>query len=66
MSGDVVVMLGALELEYRAVRDLLSGVGARHERGTRFEVGDLQGLLLHRGHRVGAVGAAQRLRVDLC
>lgn len=43
MSEDVVVMLSALGLEYDAVRDLLSGVEACYERGTRFEIGQLPG-----------------------
>lgn len=43
MSDDIVVMLSALELEYSAVLDTLSGVEACYERGTRFEMGRLPG-----------------------
>jgi 8-oxo-dGTP diphosphatase len=38
--NDLVVMLTALDLEYRAVRETLSGLRLhRHQAGTRFEVG---------------------------
>ncbi|WP_221348486.1 5'-methylthioadenosine/S-adenosylhomocysteine nucleosidase [Streptomyces beigongshangae] len=44
MSKDLVVILTALNLEYRAVRRKLAGPQVhRHERGTRFEVGTVQG-----------------------
>lgn len=43
MTDDVVVMLSALNLEYDAVRRMLSDVDVCHERGTRFEVGKLPG-----------------------
>lgn len=44
MSNDLVVVLTALNLEYRAVHERLrSPEQHRHARGTRFEVGDLPG-----------------------
>ncbi|WP_320775790.1 5'-methylthioadenosine/S-adenosylhomocysteine nucleosidase [Streptomyces sp. CRN 30] len=44
MSKDLVVVLTALNLEYEAVRRKLVGVQVhRHTRGTRFEVGTVQG-----------------------
>ncbi|MEV0475053.1 5'-methylthioadenosine/S-adenosylhomocysteine nucleosidase [Streptomyces prunicolor] len=44
MSKDLVVILTALNLEYQAVRQKLTGPQVhRHERGTRFEVGTVQG-----------------------
>ncbi|MFM9607846.1 5'-methylthioadenosine/S-adenosylhomocysteine nucleosidase family protein [Streptomyces niveiscabiei] len=44
MSNDLVVILTALNLEYEAVRRKLAGPQLhRHERGTRFEVGTVQG-----------------------
>jgi adenosylhomocysteine nucleosidase len=46
MSKDLVVILTALNLEYEAVRRKLTGRKVhRHERGTRFEVGTVQGTL---------------------
>ncbi|MFJ4710937.1 purine phosphorylase [Streptomyces sp. NPDC088785] len=44
MLGSPVVILTALNLEYQAVRQKLGSPQAhRHERGTRFEVGTVQG-----------------------
>ncbi|MFF4927144.1 purine phosphorylase [Kitasatospora sp. NPDC001261] len=44
MSNGPVVILTALNLEYQAVRQRLAGPQVhRHERGTRFEVGSVQG-----------------------
>ncbi len=44
MSNGPVVVLTALNLEYEAVRQRLAGPHVhRHERGTRFEVGTVQG-----------------------
>ncbi|MGQ4714402.1 5'-methylthioadenosine/S-adenosylhomocysteine nucleosidase family protein [Streptomyces anulatus] len=44
MSKDLVVILTALNLEYQAVRGKLAGPRSHlHERGTRFEVGTVQG-----------------------
>lgn len=44
MSKDLVVILTALNLEYQAVRGKLAGPQSHlHERGTRFEVGTVQG-----------------------
>lgn len=43
-SGDVVVILTALDLEYRAVRDRLAGLEQHeHGAGTLFELGTLRG-----------------------
>lgn len=44
MSEDLVVILTALNVEYQAVRRKLAGLKVHlHERGTRFEVGTVQG-----------------------
>lgn len=44
MTDNIVVLLTALDLEYEAVRQRMTGVQRRqHERGTRFEVGTLRG-----------------------
>ncbi|MFI7322583.1 purine phosphorylase [Streptomyces venezuelae] len=44
MPGGQVVILTALNLEYQAVRERLTGPQLhRHKRGTRFEVGTVQG-----------------------
>jgi nucleoside phosphorylase len=43
MTGDQVVMLTAFNTEYQAVRRRLVDLRAEHERGTRFEVGNLRG-----------------------
>ena len=44
MSNDLVVILTALNLEYRAVYERLGSPQAhRHARGTRFDIGTLPG-----------------------
>ncbi|WP_410631472.1 purine phosphorylase [Amycolatopsis sp. cmx-4-83] len=44
MTDDLVVMLTALNQEYKAVRERLTGTEVlKHSRGTRFEVGTIRG-----------------------
>lgn len=44
MTDDIVVVLTALDLEYQAVRRMLVDLRVHpHDRGTRFEVGTIQG-----------------------
>ncbi|QUW92925.1 MULTISPECIES: 5'-methylthioadenosine/S-adenosylhomocysteine nucleosidase [unclassified Streptomyces] len=70
MSKDVVVILTALNLEYEAVRRKLAGLQVRrHERGTRFEVGTVQGTsrcvalgLTNKGNNSAAVIAERAIQ----
>ncbi|MFD6327235.1 purine phosphorylase [Streptomyces sp. NPDC058442] len=70
MSKDLVVILTALNLEYQAVRRKLAGPQAhRHERGTRFEVGTVQGTscrvalgLTNKGNHSAAVIAERAIQ----
>ncbi|MEU9050247.1 5'-methylthioadenosine/S-adenosylhomocysteine nucleosidase [Streptomyces sp. NPDC048384] len=70
MSKDVVVILAALNLEYEAVRRKLAGPQVhRHERGTRFEVGTVQGTscrvalgLTNKGNHSAAVIAERAIQ----
>jgi 8-oxo-dGTP diphosphatase len=44
MSGDTIVVLTALDLEYQAVRERMTGLHVhRHSQGTQFETGRLSG-----------------------
>ncbi|MFJ5894685.1 purine phosphorylase [Streptomyces sp. NPDC093064] len=70
MSKDLVVILTALNLEYQAVRLKLTGPQVhRHERGTRFEVGTVQGTscrvalgLTNKGNHSAAVIAERAIQ----
>ncbi|MGW6981724.1 5'-methylthioadenosine/S-adenosylhomocysteine nucleosidase family protein [Streptomyces sp. NPDC054932] len=70
MSKDLVVILTALNLEYQAVRQKLAGPQVhRHERGTRFEVGTVQGTscrvalaLTNKGNHSAAVIAERAIQ----
>ncbi|GGT06977.1 5'-methylthioadenosine/S-adenosylhomocysteine nucleosidase family protein [Streptomyces griseoviridis] len=70
MSKDLVVILTALNLEYEAVRRKLAGPRAHlHERGTRFEVGTVQGTscrvalgLTNKGNHSAAVIAERAIQ----
>ncbi|MEU0953144.1 5'-methylthioadenosine/S-adenosylhomocysteine nucleosidase [Streptomyces niveus] len=70
MSKDLVVILTALNLEYQAVRQKLAGPQVhRHERGTRFEVGTVQGAscrvalgLTNKGNHSAAVIAERAIQ----
>lgn len=70
MSKDLVVILTALNLEYEAVRRKLAGPEVhRHERGTRFEVGTVQGTscrvalgLANKGNHSAAVIAERAIQ----
>ncbi|MBM7441544.1 5'-methylthioadenosine/S-adenosylhomocysteine nucleosidase [Streptomyces sp. HB132] len=70
MSKDLVVILTALNLEYQAVRRRLAGPQVhRHERGTRFEVGTVQGTscrvalgLTNKGNHSAAVIAERAVQ----
>ncbi|MFE9097843.1 purine phosphorylase [Streptomyces sp. NPDC007264] len=70
MSKDMVVILTALNLEYEAVRRKLAGPQVhRHERGTRFEVGTVQGTsccvalgLTNKGNHSAAVIAERAIQ----
>ncbi|MFE2496809.1 purine phosphorylase [Streptomyces scopuliridis] len=70
MSKDLVVILTALNLEYQAVRRKLDGPQVhRHERGTRFEVGTVQGTscrvalgLTNKGNHSAAVIAERAIQ----
>lgn len=70
MSKDLVVILTALNLEYQAVRQKLAGPKMhRHERGTRFEVGTVQGSscrvalgLTNKGNHSAAVIAERAIQ----
>ncbi|MGW1279536.1 5'-methylthioadenosine/S-adenosylhomocysteine nucleosidase family protein [Streptomyces tsukubensis] len=70
MSKDLVVILTALNLEYQAVRRKLAGPQVhRHERGTRFEVGTVQGTscrvalgLTNKGNHSAAVIAERAVQ----
>ncbi|MBT2419097.1 5'-methylthioadenosine/S-adenosylhomocysteine nucleosidase [Streptomyces sp. ISL-22] len=70
MSKDVVVILTALNLEYEAVRRKLASPQIhRHERGTRFEVGTVQGTsccvalgLTNKGNHSAAVIAERAIQ----
>ncbi|MFF4226383.1 5'-methylthioadenosine/S-adenosylhomocysteine nucleosidase family protein [Streptomyces sp. L500] len=70
MSKDLVVILTALNLEYQAVRRKLAGPQLhRHERGTRFEVGTVQGTscrvalgLTNKGNHSAAVIAERAIQ----
>ncbi|MGW0842557.1 5'-methylthioadenosine/S-adenosylhomocysteine nucleosidase family protein [Streptomyces sp. NPDC002787] len=70
MSNDLVVILTALNLEYEAVRRKLAGPQLhRHERGTRFEVGTVQGTscrvalgLANKGNHSAAVIAERAIQ----
>jgi nucleoside phosphorylase len=70
MSKDLVVILTALNLEYQAVRRKLAGSQVhRHERGTRFEVGTVQGTscrvalgLTNKGNHSAAVIAERAIQ----
>ncbi|MGC9540169.1 purine phosphorylase [Streptomyces sp. UG1] len=70
MSKDLVVILTALNLEYEAVRRKLAGPQVhRHERGTRFEVGTVQGTacrvalgLTNKGNHSAAVIAERAIQ----
>ncbi|MGW0879969.1 5'-methylthioadenosine/S-adenosylhomocysteine nucleosidase family protein [Streptomyces sp. NPDC002671] len=70
MSKDLVVILTALNLEYEAVRRKLAGPQVhRHERGTRFEVGTVQGSscrvalgLTNKGNHSAAVIAERAIQ----
>ncbi|MFJ6689669.1 purine phosphorylase [Streptomyces sp. NPDC091294] len=70
MSKGPVVILTALNLEYQAVRQRLASVEVhRHERGTRFEVGTVQGTscrvalgLTSKGNQSAAVIAERAIQ----
>ncbi|MDX3112401.1 MULTISPECIES: 5'-methylthioadenosine/S-adenosylhomocysteine nucleosidase [Streptomyces] len=70
MSKDPVVILTALNLEYEAVRRRLVGLQVHcHERGTRFEVGTVQGTscrvalgLTNKGNHSAAVIAERAIQ----
>ncbi|GGS04584.1 MULTISPECIES: phosphorylase family protein [Streptomyces] len=70
MSKDLVVILTALNLEYQAVRRKLAGAQVhRHERGTLFEVGTVQGTscrvalgLTNKGNHSAAVIAERAIQ----
>nr|WSW68684.1 5'-methylthioadenosine/S-adenosylhomocysteine nucleosidase [Streptomyces sp. NBC_00995] len=70
MSRDLVVILTALNLEYQAVRRRLAEPQVhRHERGTRFEVGTVQGTscrvalgLTNKGNHSAAVIAERAIQ----
>lgn len=70
MSKDLVVILTALNLEYQAVRRKLAAPRVhRHERGTRFEVGTVQGTscrvalgLTNKGNHSAAVIAERAIQ----
>ncbi|PJN27965.1 5'-methylthioadenosine/S-adenosylhomocysteine nucleosidase [Kitasatospora sp. CB02891] len=70
MSKDLVVILTALNLEYQAVRRKLAGPQVHHhERGTRFEVGTVQGTscrvalgLTNKGNHSAAVIAERAIQ----
>ncbi|MGW6309180.1 5'-methylthioadenosine/S-adenosylhomocysteine nucleosidase family protein [Streptomyces niveus] len=70
MSKDLVVILTALNLEYQAVRKKLAGPHVhRHERGTRFEVGTVEGTscrvalgLTNKGNHSAAVIAERAIQ----
>ncbi|WP_151476392.1 5'-methylthioadenosine/S-adenosylhomocysteine nucleosidase family protein [Streptomyces albicerus] len=70
MSKDLVVILTALNLEYQAVRRKLASPQVhRHERGTRFEVGTVQGTscrvalaLTNKGNHSAAVIAERAIQ----
>ncbi|GAA2448839.1 5'-methylthioadenosine/S-adenosylhomocysteine nucleosidase family protein [Streptomyces lavendulocolor] len=70
MSKDLVVILTALNLEYQAVRRRLAAPQVhRHERGTRFEVGTVQGTscrvalgLTNKGNHSAAVIAERAIQ----
>ncbi|MFJ3245904.1 purine phosphorylase [Streptomyces sp. NPDC086782] len=70
MSKDLVVILTALNLEYQAVRRKLTGPQVHlHERGTRFEVGTVQGTscrvalgLTNKGNHSAAVIAERAIQ----
>ncbi|WSB99552.1 hypothetical protein OIE62_18155 [Streptomyces scopuliridis] len=70
MSKDLVVILTALNLEYQAVRRKLADPQVhRHERGTRFEVGTVQGTscrvalgLTNKGNHSAAVIAERAIQ----
>ncbi|WP_393058851.1 purine phosphorylase [Streptomyces sp. LN549] len=70
MSKDLVVILTALNLEYQAVRRKLTAPQLhRHERGTRFEVGTVQGTscrvalgLTNKGNHSAAVIAERAMQ----
>ncbi|WP_405985152.1 purine phosphorylase [Streptomyces sp. NBC_00872] len=70
MSKDLVVILTALNLEYQAVRRKLAGPQVhRHERGTRFEMGTVQGTscrivlgLTNKGNHSAAVIAERAIQ----
>lgn len=48
MSDNLVVLLTAFNVEYTAVREMLTGLQVhRHKRGTRFEVGTVPGTQCH-------------------
>ncbi|MEU8839022.1 5'-methylthioadenosine/S-adenosylhomocysteine nucleosidase [Streptomyces roseus] len=69
-NQDLVVILTALNLEYQAVRRRLAGPQVRrHERGTRFEVGTVQGTscrvalaLTNKGNHSAAVIAERAIQ----
>ncbi|MER5889329.1 5'-methylthioadenosine/S-adenosylhomocysteine nucleosidase [Streptomyces sp. NPDC001941] len=70
MSKDLVVILTALNLEYQAVSHRMSDLRVhRHERGTRFEVGTVQGTscrvvlgLTNKGNQSAAVIAERAVQ----
>lgn len=70
MSKDLVVILTALNLEYQAVRRKLAAPRVhRHERGTRFEVGTVEGTscrvalgLTNKGNHSAAVIAERAIQ----
>ncbi|MCA1218572.1 5'-methylthioadenosine/S-adenosylhomocysteine nucleosidase family protein [Streptomyces sp. 8L] len=70
MSEELVVILTALNLEYQAVRQKLADPKVhRHERGTRFEVGTVQGTscrvalgLTNKGNHSAAVIAERAIQ----
>jgi nucleoside phosphorylase len=70
MSKDLVVILTALNLEYQAVRRKLADPQMhRHERGTLFEVGSVQGTscrvalgLTNKGNHASAVIAERAIQ----
>ncbi|MEV5347562.1 5'-methylthioadenosine/S-adenosylhomocysteine nucleosidase [Streptomyces achromogenes] len=70
MTKDLVVILTALNLEYQAVRRKLAGAQVhRHERGTLFEVGTVQGTscrvalgLTNKGNHSAAVIAERAIQ----
>ncbi|GAA3758146.1 hypothetical protein [Streptomyces tremellae] len=66
--GDLVVILTALHLEYQEVRRKLTGPQVhRHERGTRFEAGTVQGTSCRVALGLTSRGKRKRLQtaVDL-